>query len=457
VKLKYCFATIALFTISGCQKPRNVVVPPIPPSDILALAPELALNQKPILGDNGLETVISDYEILPYEAKNPYERGEANDYEKLTKERKKIILSECSTFLESLENNEKLEWGLPINKGPDRTYPQISTFISIGRYLSISSRIALEIGDVQFAIRLFLAGRRMTFRLDKASNTISAFSVACSIAKETEKNASFLLDDNRLSLSDLKLIFSNYELDPDTVGLELGFRGEWEGGAYWVATIRFPQDVLATMYSPSHGEPDAKELEGFRGNKNPFDRIATGQELAYFYRMIIVDHDYEGAEKYSKELSTRIPEDLLSGTDITDKTNAWKQLTPNSFGILYNSMVLSDWLSSYHQTEIETQVLRDLNRVKVACLIYRKNHGRFPASLDLLQEFKMKRGVVDRFSGQPFGYNASRKVLWSVGKDRVNNLGAETSPEPVPENPRAPVPLSAQKRLLSKDIVVHLK
>lgn len=448
-----CFA-IVLLSLSACERPRNVVVPPIPPSDILALAPELALNQKPVMGDNGLEALIAEFEILPYEARYPYENKYSGKYEELAQDRKDIILSEASEFVDKFDQLEKLEWGLPIFKGYETTYPQLSKLKEIGRYFNIASRIALEKENTKLTIRLFIARRRLAVKMDEATNTTIAFLTARSSSKDAERNAAFLLDTDKFNSLELKQLLSNYDLDINPAGLDLGFRGEWESTANWIATIRFPQDALETVYWSSHGEPDKRELEGFRGNKNPFDRISTANEVVNYYKKIIIDKDYVMAEEYGEEISARIPfDDQPEGTERSRKIDEWKRNTPNSFGLLVSVMACQSVAVSAHEAYLDMQVDRDLNRVKIACLIYQKEHGKLPTNLDNLSEFNMKRGVVDQFSGQPFGYDSKRKIIWSVGKDNVDDNGLDRASI----SNSGPSVVGAPQTPQTYDIVVHLK
>lgn len=453
--MSYRFGILLLagLGIAGCQKPRNVIVPPVPHSDILDLAPELNLNQKPIMGDNGLEAVISDFEILPYEVRDP----QKIPFEELTAQQKKIIYDESVGFLKSFEKYEKLEWGLPVYKELYMSYPQLSNVKNIGRFLNVASQVALDQGDKNLSIRLHLAARRLAERLDEATNVGMAFLVARAICANNERMLHKLLATNKYSSAELMQLLDDYNQDATPVGLEPGLKGSWINASDFIATLRFPQEAAQSVFSIDEKE-EAEFLEGFRGNKNPLDRAATAKQIIEVYRAAIIDQDPEKADSIATEITAYLDkfhgfDDEQGGEELNLKElNEWKRKTPNSFGKYLISLVHPGTIKNYFETRTSFDVDRDLSRVAIACKLFRTQKGLYPNSLDELSNFNMKRGVIDKFSGQPFGYDPKRKIIWSVGKDKVDDNGLERASL----TSSATIVGEASPPPQTYDIVVHL-
>ncbi|QYK53167.1 MAG: hypothetical protein KF824_13045 [Fimbriimonadaceae bacterium] len=378
------------------------------------------------MGDNGLEAVISDFEILPYEVREP----QKVPFEELTAGQKKIIYDESLGFLKLFEKHEKLEWGLPVYKNLYMSYPQLSKAKNIGRLLNLASQVALHQGDKTFSIRLHLASRRLAERIDEATNVGMAFLVARAICANNERMLQKLLATNKYSSAELKQLLDDYNQDSTPVGLEPGLKGNWINAADYIATIRFPQDAADVVFATEEKEK-VEFLEGFRGNKKPLDRNATAKELIEVYRAAINGQDPEKADALASASTSYLDrfhefdQDESGGKLDLKALNEWKQKTPNSFGKYLLSFVLPGTVKNYFETRTSFDIERDLSRVAIACKLFQMQTGSYPQTLNQLRSLNMKRGIIDRFSGKPFGYDPKRKIIWSVGKDRVNDNGLD--------------------------------
>lgn len=398
------------------------MVAPVSTAEILALAPELALNQKVIMGDNGLEALVEEYEILPYEVREAVKEFDVN---KTTQRQRLMMYSEAGNFVEKFVKYEKLDWGLPIYSGSETRYTQLPSLKEIGRYLNRTANIALEKGDRNFAKTLIFASRRLAKRLDTSSNTQMSFLVSVSISNNSEKLITEMVYSNNFTDANLRDLLANYEADVEPVGFELGLRGVWEEYAYAVATVRFPQDALSTVFSGGDGDGSPKQLEGFRGNKNPFDRIATAKVGAEYFRAIFENHDFKKANAIYEKLQSTLSH-LTESSEESPEYKKWLRETPNSFGILLNLMYLPTLTENATDAQKQMVVYRDLNRLLIACKLFELQEGRLPHTLS---ELKIKNGTIDALSGKPLRYDPKRGVIWSVGKDKIDNNGIETAYE----------------------------
>jgi len=63
-------------------------------------------------------------------------------------------------------------------------------------------------------------------------------------------------------------------------------------------------------------------------------------------------------------------------------------------------------------------------RLVVALHLHRREHGAFPDRLDALVPDELEAVPLDPFDGRPFRYDAKRRIVYSVGKNLVDDGGS---------------------------------
>ena len=63
-------------------------------------------------------------------------------------------------------------------------------------------------------------------------------------------------------------------------------------------------------------------------------------------------------------------------------------------------------------------------RLVVALQLHRREHGTFPDRLDALVPGELEAVPLDPFDGKPFRYDARRGIVYSVGKNLVDDGGS---------------------------------
>lgn len=436
-------ASLLLFAttlgICGCQPPRNVIVPAIPPSDILALAPDLALIEKPIQGDNGLTKLINEFELMPYELRS-FDRR--TTIESLSDSQKKLLSSESEAFLKIFDDAARLEWQFEHGKYYGYSQKGGVDVQKIGQFVNLASLRAAQIGDTMLTKKLVTASAKLVDKIEQACNSIDAYSLFYTISKTNEKSLRDVLRTRVFKQADLKDLMAIQEKLSEPTGFEPAMRGQWEEYAKNVATFRFPQDASPVDYYGNEEEA-IEYLNAYRGNKKPFDQIATAQVGAEFFRLVIKEKNYARADEIAKTIlpefihddSEFFEEEEVEESEEQVKENKkkeliWKRETPNSFGIVLNSSLLQISASSYSKWATALWLERDLTRVMLGCLLFEAQTGHLPLTLNDLDRFNMSRGITDVQSGKPFGYDPKRGVVWSVGKDGKDDGGEDPTEQP---------------------------
>jgi hypothetical protein len=99
-----------------------------------------------------------------------------------------------------------------------------------------------------------------------------------------------------------------------------------------------------------------------------------------------------------------------------------QRLSPNSLGEsaakVWSVRLLSEWL---YKCEGETRL--SSIRLLAACKLYERRHGRLPTDLPALVPEILKEIPRDPFDGAPFRYSQSRRLLYSVGCNCIDDGG----------------------------------
>jgi len=120
------------------------------------------------------------------------------------------------------------------------------------------------------------------------------------------------------------------------------------------------------------------------------------------------------------------PDEMPAALDIPESSR--EMAKPNRVGILLLSITLPVISGSVNRV-LQIQASREATRILIGLRLYELSEGRLPERLDELVPGYLERIPVDPFSGQPFRYDREREIVWSVGKDRVDQGGSVREPD----------------------------
>ena len=100
-----------------------------------------------------------------------------------------------------------------------------------------------------------------------------------------------------------------------------------------------------------------------------------------------------------------------------------RYIRPNSVGEMLLQLmdpVLDDQLGKLCVSRSDLAAAR----LVVALQLHRREHGAFPERLDALVPDELEAVPLDPFDGRPFRYDAKRRIVYSVGKNLVDDGGS---------------------------------
>jgi hypothetical protein len=141
---------------------------------------------------------------------------------------------------------------------------------------------------------------------------------------------------------------------------------------------------------------------------------------------------YSFAEYYRKILAiTPLPYIDIKRLDIDKPLHAKVSipamlLRPNVLGrLFYRSAVPS--MQHFLEAKCQMECSLAATRLLVACQQYRHAHGKFPNDLQALVPIYLSCVPTDPYDGKPFRYDASRGIIYSIGKDLQDSGGSTNS------------------------------
>ena len=100
-----------------------------------------------------------------------------------------------------------------------------------------------------------------------------------------------------------------------------------------------------------------------------------------------------------------------------------RNVRPNNIGYLMLEF-MSPCLDTYRQRLCVSRSNLAAARLVVALHLHRREHGAFPDRLDALVPDELEAVPLDPFDGRPFRYDAKRRIVYSVGKNLVDDGGS---------------------------------
>ncbi len=95
------------------------------------------------------------------------------------------------------------------------------------------------------------------------------------------------------------------------------------------------------------------------------------------------------------------------------------------------------------EEQLRVQSSISANEAFLALLLYDREHGELPATLDALVPDYLPAVPRDYFDGQPIRYSREFRVVWSVGTDHFNVIGTGLSPEEIQNHICLPLDFAA--------------
>ncbi len=322
------------------------------------------------------------------EGSQPWDAGAAT--EMLAAQREALALAVRADALGTFQT--------PRMTNVEETGIDTGAILRVVRILLLASLERAQAGDVASAVERARVGLRFGDHFVLGSNSFVAYLVACL--------------SQQLALSTINRLSGMGLDDPGLVALMTSLGNEPDQSNAFRETVRAEFNVLGNALD----HRDEFEGWGTLPDDPPpailFKRNATLNEAAVLYRRLIAE-----AAKQPDQRSLPAPRVVPTGL---------ARYSANAYGKYLNAGPdLSEMLLNLadHAT-----AHRRLLRVKLALLRHENATGNLPATLDELVPAYLDAIPADPYDGKPVRYDATRGLVWVLGKGLIDG-GCAEAPE----------------------------
>ena len=170
---------------------------------------------------------------------------------------------------------------------------------------------------------------------------------------------------------------------------------------------------------------DSKQVK--KGSSDESDRMPVGflfqpnktkKILADVFRNKIKNIPRSPAERESMDIEQQIEMELSAPT---------RFVSPNPLGKIFIALVVPA-VESANIANDRTKIELAATRLIVACRWYEKDHGELPPSLNALVPEYLDAVQRDPYDGKPIRYDRDRAIVYSIGKDLIDQGGSSKWP-----------------------------
>lgn len=296
----------------------------------------------------------------------------------------------------------------------DDRMPYISQWRNMGRVLAIkarSDRIAGNFGD---AVITTVSILRFADLIQRNAEGVINYLVSIAIMNLGLDQAMDIAQDERFSQDDLSMLSEALAaIGPFDVGFRRAIKVEYKAVAKALDDITTGKYSMADLTSiDGSGVPAV--LKGKRIGGYMYQPNKSKLTFATLYRDMI-----SNASLPYGEINFYDVEDVL---DL--KGSKFKLITrPNGVGkILYG--LLMPALDAIIERKCRVECSVAATHLVTTIMAYEKKNGKMPDKLDELVPDFITMVPMDPYDGKPFRYNASKRIVYSVGKDLEDSGGS---------------------------------
>lgn len=329
---------------------------------------------------------------------------------------------------------------MPAVESFDSESPFLTSWLKIGKVLSIQSRQARLAGRTEEASAAALTAARLGNLVQQNAESMIHYLVGETIANAALEQIVELAVDPKTPSAVLENLAKELDgLGPFDAGLARAFKAESRLAALTIDQLANGQIDLIDLLAFGNAERNFRTrlLNGIARSGYCFQPHATRGRIQDFYRKMIPDVSLPYARidpAYGREFGRGWP-DLLR---------------PNAVGRLLRVLLIPP-VGITMAKKCRTESLLSGARLAVACHRFDREQGRFPETLQELVPDFLAEVPRDPFDGAPFRYSAEKGLAWSVGKNLTDEGGSTRVASSDKER------LASRDRSKAEDFVIELR
>jgi len=324
----------------------------------------------------------------------------------------KEILDRNSTAFSLIELGVKCSICLVPEVTDFSAMPYLQDWLTISKLMPASIKYDLNTGNYSNAVRTCTTMLKFSDLTLHDSETLIQMLVSIAIMPNALNNTREIALDENTSIQSLeKLARALDNLQPIQTGFIRSFKTEYQFFAHSIDEIRDgnlnPLDITGT--GPSALGQRAANLAANIGYL--FQPEKTKLMFADSYRIIIKN-------------TKLCYKDMIPLSDIGHSGNYFDLIRhPNAYGnVMYQELIPA--ISGILKKKSAVECNISATKLTIACIRYKRSHGRFPESLSALIPEYINAVPSDPYDGKPFRYNPDRKIIYAIGINLIDEGGS---------------------------------
>ncbi|MCK4891603.1 MAG: hypothetical protein KAS78_02955 [Candidatus Pacebacteria bacterium] len=310
----------------------------------------------------------------------------------------------------------------PENINPNTIFPSMHSWRKMAQFSSIKALYLLKQDKSKEAIQEALNSVYIGQKMQESQVSFLEYLVAISIKRTGLETVQNVISLSNLSTEELK----KYAYDMDQFyknenGFVAILKGEYYMQSLSIDALVNGDTEMLKDYTAEQSQDISEKLNNdynyyFRPNKTKF-------LFAEYVRKTI-----KNANRFCNDIPTIDSQRLASSSYIK------LYLTENAIGKTIYDIVITS-LASVNTTKCEEDSLVSATQAIIAIKAYKNDNGDYPSSLDELVPRYISSVPLDYFDGNSLKYSKEDEILYSVGKDLIDNGGSageswQTMPDP---------------------------
>jgi hypothetical protein len=310
---------------------------------------------------------------------------------------------------------------------PDNFDDELAPFSRTVSSIAKSATLALQAGQTQECAEDLVLNLRFADAVRQARGTNLAYIVMIALDSEAVTSAFQCVRSGKLSPNELRQILKVVppETGQDTLladDTKIEYRRSVIPMMCNVDQVK--KQIVTASDEDDDDNPDQPDLAG------SYDAVETARQMAQIYE-IDRENALKGwadqnpdAVKIARQARTKIP--LSGNPPANGLVNRWlyrlqMNASPNALG---NELLASGiGQTPIRRTSIVIATRHEMLRAIIALQIYRESRGNLPNNLQtLVQSGDLKTIPMDWFTAKPLRYDPAKRVVYSEGPSRLDDL-----------------------------------
>ncbi len=311
------------------------------------------------------------------------------------------------------EGMERPRLQMPEVRTLDDKLPHVAEWHELARLVNVAGEARRKTGDVDGALDLSVETMRFGHRIQADTNCLNTWFIGMAVIAMGRTHLMTVAREDPLPADRLRaLAAAMAHCAPSAAGLANAYRTEY---VVWADAVDRLHSGKITLDGVSAGRVPASPTQVLWRTVQPlvFKPNRTKRLLAQYLGSMIetAGRPYRDVPRYDPNALER---------------DATRHMRSGNIGGRLVAFMLMPTLYRIAEFRFAADLEHAAARLRLAARAYELEKGRPPPSLEALVPDYLDAVPADPFDGKPLRYDPARRLVWSVGKDLVDEGAAVT-------------------------------